>query len=78
MSSEGLDYLELFSKGPPSASHPWQGHPKYNFIGGHHDPDLQPMDAFIESAANVFKGDPRSLSMYGFMAPKGCCPCAAF
>ena len=71
MSSEGLDYLELFSKGPPPASHPWQGHPKYNFIGGHHDPDLQPMDAFIESAANVFKGDPRSLSMYGFDGPQG-------
>ena len=66
MVSKGLDYSTMFNKElPPPAGH-WQGHPKYNFIGGHHDPDLQPMERFIESATNVFKGDPRYISMYSF------------
>ena len=60
MSGNGLDYSTLFNRDlPPPPSAPWEGHPKYNFIGGHSDPDLVPTEAFIESAANVFRGDPR-------------------
>ena len=66
MAGERIDYSTLFNKNLPSPSGRWQGHPKYNFIGGHSDPDLVPMNEFIESAANVFKGDPRNIAMYNF------------
>ena len=66
MAGERIDYSTLFNKSLPSPSGKWQGHPKYNFIGGHSDPDLVPMNEFIESAANVFKGDPRNIAMYNF------------
>ena len=66
MAGERIDYSTLFNKNLPSPSGKWQGHPKYNFIGGHSDPDLVPMNEFIESAVNVFKGDPRNIAMYNF------------
>ena len=66
MAGERIDYSTLFNKNLPTPSGKWQGHPKYNFIGGHSDPDLVPMNEFIESAANVFKGDPRNIAMYNF------------
>ncbi len=66
MAGERIDYSTLFNKNLSSPSAKWQGHPKYNFIGGHSDPDLVPMNEFIESAANVFKGDPRNIAMYNF------------
>ena len=66
MAGQRIDYSTLFNKNLPSPSGKWQGHPKYNFIGGHSDPDLVPMNEFIESAANVFKGDPRNIAMYNF------------
>ena len=66
MAGERIDYSTLFNKNLPSPSGKWEGHPKYNFIGGHSDPDLVPMNECIESAANVFKGDPRNIAMYNF------------
>ncbi len=80
MSGKGLDYSTLFNRDlPPPPSAPWGGHPKYNFIGGHSDPDLVPTEAFIESAANVFRGDPRNISMYNFDGgPQGIVPLRRF
>ena len=66
MTSRNIDYSILFNKDLPSPSGRWQGHPKYNFVGGHSDPNLVPMDRFIESAANVFQGDPRNIAMYNY------------
>ncbi|MDE0720798.1 MAG: PLP-dependent aminotransferase family protein [Dehalococcoidia bacterium] len=66
MAGRNIDYSTLFNKDLSSPSGKWQGHPKYNFIGGHSDPDLIPMDSFIESATNVFKGDARNIAMYNF------------
>ena len=80
MSGKGLDYSTLFNRDlPPPPSAPWEGHPKYNFIGGHSDPDLVPTEAFTESAANVFRGDPRNISMYNFDGgPQGIVPLRRF
>ncbi len=78
MAGKALDYSTLFSKDLPPAARRWQGHPKYNFIGGHHDPELQPMEQFIESAANVFRGDPRNISTYSFDGPQGILPLRSF
>ena len=66
MSGKGLDYSSLFNRELPPPPSRWEGHPKYNFIGGHSDPDMVPTEGFIESAARVFRGDPRNISMYNF------------
>ena len=71
MTGENLDYSTLFNRDLPTPAGKWQGHPKYNFIGGHHDPDLQPMDQFIQAATDVFRGDPRNISMYNLDGPQG-------
>ena len=79
MSGKGLDYSTLFNRDLPPPPAPWEGHSKYNFIGGHSDPDLVPTEAFIESAANVFRGDPRNISMYNFDGgPQGIVPLRRF
>ena len=79
MAGQGLDYSTLFNKDIPPPAGRWQGHPKYNFIGGHSDPELEPMEQFIESAANVFGGDPRNVSMYNFDGgPQGIMPLRRF
>ena len=79
MSGNGLDYSALFNSELPPPSGRWQGHPKYNFIGGHSDPDMVPTEGFIESAARVFRGDPRNISMYNFSGgPQGILPLREF
>jgi len=79
MADTGLDYSTLFAKDIPAPAGRWGGHPKYNFVGGHSDPELQPMELFIESAANVFRGDPRNISMYTYDGgPQGCLPIRRF
>ena len=79
MSGKALDYSSLFNRNLPSPTAPWEGHPRYNFIGGHSDPDMVPMEGFIEAAANVFRGDPRNISMYNFDGgPQGIVPLRRF
>ena len=79
MPGTGLDYSALFNRNLPPPAGPWGGHPKYNFIGGHSDPDMVPTEEFIESAARVFRGDPRNISMYNFSGgPQGILPLREF
>lgn len=79
MPGKALDYSSLFNRELPPPPAPWQGHPKYNFIGGHSDPDMVPMEGFIESATRVFRGDPRNISMYNFDGgPQGIIPLRQF
>ncbi len=78
MTGKDLDYSTLFSRDLPTPAGKWQGHPKYNFIGGHHDPELQPMEQFIQAATNVFRGDPRNISMYNLDGPQGTLPLRRF
>ena len=79
MPGQGLDYSALFNRELPPPAAPWQGHPRYNFIGGHSDPDMVPTEGFIESAERVFRGDPRNISMYNFSGgPQGILPLREF
>ena len=64
MTTKGLEYAKLFAKGLPSAVAPWTGNAPFNFIGGNADPDLQPVEGFVESSARVFRRDGRSLATY--------------
>ena len=79
MPGQGLDYSALFNRELPPPSPRWGGHPRYNFIGGHSDPDMVPTEGFIESAERVFRGDPRNISMYNFSGgPQGILPLREF
>ncbi len=79
MAEQGLDYSTLFNRELPTPPGQWGGHPKYNFIGGHSDPDMVPVEGFIESANRVFRGDPRNISMYNFDGgPQGITPLRQF
>ena len=78
MTSNALDYSTLFNKDLPAPAVRWEGHPRYNFIGGHSDPDSVPMEGFIEAAANVFSGDPKYMSMYSLDGPQGILPLRQF
>ena len=78
MTTNALDYSTLFNKDLPAPAAKWEGHPRYNFIGGHSDPDSVPMEGFIEAAANVFSGDPKYMSMYSLDGPQGILPLRQF
>ena len=79
MPGQGLDYSALFNRELPPPTPRWAGHPRYNFIGGHSDPDMVPTEGFIESAERVFRGDPRNISMYNFSGgPQGILPLREF
>ena len=79
MPGKALDYSEIFSRDLPPPSGRWEGHSRYNFIGGHSDPDMVPVEGFIESAVRVFQGDPRNISMYNFDGgPQGIIPLRQF
>ena len=79
MPGQGLDYSALFNRELPPPPPRWGGHPRYNFIGGHSDPDMVPTEGFIESAERVFRGDPRNISMYNFSGgPQGILPLREF
>ena len=79
MPGQSLDYTDLFNSELPAPPAPWEGHPRYNFIGGHSDPDMVPTQGFIESANRVFRGDPRNISMYNFDGgPQGIVPLRQF
>ena len=79
MPGQGLDYSALFNRELPPPTPRWGGHPRYNFIGGHSDPDMVPTEGFIEAAERVFRGDPRNISMYNFSGgPQGILPLREF
>ena len=79
MPGNALDYSAIFNRNLPAPAAQWAGHPRYNFIGGHSDPDMVPVEGFIESATRVFQGDPRNISMYNFDGgPQGIMPLRQF
>lgn len=48
---------------PPPAK-PWTGFPRYNFVGGHNDPERIPVDDLIRAASDVLARDGRTLATY--------------
>ena len=64
MTATGFAYPDLFgSKVPPPAPQ-WTGHPKFNFIGGHNDPTLIPVEGLIEATAAALRKEGAKLAMY--------------
>jgi 2-aminoadipate transaminase len=72
MSVPAFDLTRLFGTGLPDPSPRFTGFPKFNFIGGHNDPDQIPIDGLIEAAASVLRREGASLAMYNLgMGPQG-------
>lgn len=64
MATKGLDYSELYAKDLPPAAGPWEGVYPYNFTTGHGNPDLIPIDGFIESVTRALRKEGRNLAVY--------------
>jgi 2-aminoadipate transaminase len=60
-----FDFTPFLPGGLPPPAAKWTGFPKYNFIGGHNDPEQVPVDGLIAAAACVLKREGTTLSTYG-------------
>jgi 2-aminoadipate transaminase len=60
----GPDYARLYRRGVPEPAPRFTGFPKYNFIGGHNDPTMLPVEALAECAGAVLRREGASLSLY--------------
>ena len=65
MSSAGFDYSTVLASNVPAPAARWTGFPRYNFVGGHNDPDRIPLDGLAEAAAAVLRREGASLATYG-------------
>ncbi len=58
--------------GLPAPAPRWTGFPRYNFVGGHNDPERVPVDALADAAATVLRREGASLAMYNLaQGPQG-------
>ena len=48
-----FDFAPLLAPGLPPPAAKWNGFPKYNFVGGHNDPDHVPVDKLIAAVTAV-------------------------
>ena len=64
MAGAGVDLASLLAPGlpPPAAS---DGFPRYNFVGGHNDPEHLPLEALVAATNAVLQREGRTLSTYG-------------
>jgi len=61
---EAFDFKGGFAKNLPAPAPKWGGFPKYNFIGGHNDPDGIPIEGLIEASARVLRRRGQTLATY--------------
>ena len=67
-----FNYASIFRSDLPAPADKWNGFPRYNFIGGHNDPDYVPVDWLAESARQALKREGRTLSTYRLQSgPQG-------
>lgn len=74
-----FDYTPLLRKDIAAQANPWAGFPKFNFVGGHNDPDSIPAAALAEAAKSVLLREGSSLATYGMQSgPQGYRPLRQF
>lgn len=74
-----FDYTPLFRKDLAGQAAPWAGFPKYNFVGGHNDPDSIPAADLAEAAKQVLLREGQNLATYGMQnGPQGYRPLRDF
>jgi hypothetical protein len=72
MSSTGFAYPNLFAEKLPPPAARWAGNAKYNFIGGHNDRSLIPVEGLIEATASVLRREGAELALYSLaQGPQG-------
>ncbi len=71
MTAAGFAYSNLFAKDLPPPAPRWTGFPKYNFIGGHNDPEHIPAAALADAATAVLRRRGADLALYNFDGPQG-------
>lgn len=59
-----FEYASLFRPDLPPAAAKWSGFPRYNFIGGHNDADLVPIDHLADAARNALLREGKTLATY--------------
>ena len=68
----GFAYPNLFGKKLPPPAPRWGGNAKYNFIGGHNDRSLIPIEDLIEATQTVLRREGQDLALYGLgLGPQG-------
>jgi 2-aminoadipate transaminase len=78
MTDAGFAYSNRFNKNLPPPAPRWIGFPKYNFIGGHNDPERVPSAAMAAAATAVLQRDGAKLALYNFDGPQGYLPLREF
>ncbi len=78
MAANGFAYSHRFAKDLPAAAPRWTGFPKYNFIGGHNDPEHVPAAALARAAETVLRRDGADLALYNPHGPQGFRPIREF
>ena len=60
-----FDFAQALAPGLPPPAAKWTGFAKYNFIGGHNDSELLPVDALVAAANAVLRREGATLATYG-------------
>jgi len=72
MSSSGFAYPHLIGKKVPPPAPRWPGNAKFNFVGGHNDRSLIPIEDLIAATAAVLRRDGADLALYSMgQGPQG-------
>lgn len=58
-------FAQALAPGLPPPAAKWSGFAKYNFIGGHNDSELLPLDALVAAANAVLRREGATLATYG-------------
>ncbi len=67
-----MDFEKPLAKDAPLAAEKWGGFPKYDFIGGHNDPETVPVAALIASFERAQERSGRALGTYNLdSGPQG-------
>jgi 2-aminoadipate transaminase len=79
MSAASFDFAPLLTAALPPAAAKWNGFPRYNFIGGHNDAELVPVDRLVAAATAVLAREGATLATYGLQSgPLGYRPLREF
>src|SRR5262245_22032505 len=64
MTAAPFDLGPLLAPGVPPPAPKWTGYPRYNFVGGHNDPEHVPLPELIAAANAVLQREGRDLALY--------------
>lgn len=58
------DFTTLYAPGLPPPAQPYNGFPKYTFVGGHNDAERVPVEALTQAVTDVLRREGATLAMY--------------